>query len=33
MKYTQSTEYRFLGICKYCGQEVFGMHPNKLQAH
>jgi hypothetical protein len=26
-------EYRLLGICKYCGQEIYGEHSNKLQAH
>ena len=33
MKHTQSTEYRFLGNCKYCNQEIYGTHSNKLQAH
>ena len=30
---SKNKEYRLLGVCKYCGQEVFGTHSNKLQAH
>lgn len=30
---SKNKEYRLLGVCKYCGQEVFGTHPNKFQAH
>lgn len=33
MKHTQNNEYRFLGNCKYCNQEIYGTHSNKLQAH
>ena len=26
-------EYRLLGICKYCNQDIYGDHSNKYQAH
>ena len=33
MKHKQSTDYRLLGKCKYCNQEIYGTHSNKFQAH
>lgn len=29
----KNTEYRSLGRCIYCNEEIFGRHPNKKQAH
>lgn len=29
----ESLEYRSLGYCKFCNEEIFGTHHNKIQAH
>ena len=29
----ESFEYRSLGHCKFCNEEIFGTHHNKIQAH
>jgi len=29
----ESKEYRSLGHCRFCNEEIFGIHSNKLQAH
>ena len=30
---SESNEFRYLGICKFCGEEIYGTHHNKYQAH
>lgn len=29
----KSFDYRSLGHCKFCNEEIFGIHSNKIQAH
>ena len=29
----ESNEFRYLGTCKFCGEEIYGNHHNKYQAH
>ena len=30
---SESNEFRYLGTCKFCGEEIYGTHHNKYQAH
>ena len=30
---SKNREFGYLGTCKFCGEEIYGTHHNKYQAH